>query len=424
MEKKTRRILFFAFLSIFIAVAPILTFYVQGYRIDFENKRLTQTGGLFIKTITPKQAEVYLDNKLTAKTDFFFSSTLVENLLPRIYNIKVQKQGYYVWEKNLEVKEKQVAEARNIVLFPKNPGFELISTDVKNVWFSKDKKRAVIKEENKNIWSLKLYNLEQNVKSHLLKETDFYQAGSELIDLDFTDNNNLFIQVAIKEQINYFEVDIKKIPPLLTKAKAPQPLVKNALTYHVVNNTIYYLDNLGHLFKTDKSLLSEEKITTNPLDVKQETEYKLYVFDRAIFLQEGKTVYLFDQDKKLFEEFSENISYMKISPNKRKVVYFSDSEIRILFLEEQTFQPRFDKGEKMFLMRLSESIKNIFWLNSDYLILTTNNVLKIAEIDNRDRVNIVDIVTVENPEVFLNLETKKLYLLDRGNLFVSKNIIL
>jgi len=424
MEKRTRRILFFVFLSIFITVAPILTLYVQGYRLDFENKKLTQTGGLFIKTIIPRQAEVYLDNKLAAKTDFFFSSTLVENLLPKIYNIKVQKQDHYTWEKNLEVKEKQVIEARNIVLFPKDPGFELISTGVKNIWFSKDKKKAVIKEENKNIWSLKLYNLEKDVKSHLLKETDFYQADSELIDLDFTDNNNLFLQVAIEEQITYFEIDIRKIPPLLTKAKAPSPLIKNALTYQVVNNAIYYLDNLGHLFKTDKSLLSEEKITTNPLDVKQETEYKLYVFDRTIFLQEGKTVYLFDQNKKLFEKFSENISYMKISSNKRKLVYFSDSEIRILFLEEQTFQPRFDKGEKMFLMRLSEPIKNIFWLNSDYLILATNDVLKIAEIDNRDRVNIIDIATVENPEVFLNLETKKLYLLDRGNLFVSKNIIL
>jgi len=382
MEKRIRRILFFVFFSIFISIAPILTLYVQGYRLDFENKRLTQTGGLFIKTITPKQAEVYLDNKLAAKTDFFFSSTLIENLLPKIYNIRVQKQDYYAWEKNLEVKEKQVVEARSIVLFPKDPGFELISSGIKNIWFSKDKKRAVIKEENENTWNLELYNLEKNVKSHLLKETDFYKAGAELISLDFTDDNNLFIEVAIKEQINYFEVDIKKIPPLLTKVEELQPLVENAVTYQILNGSVYY------------------------------------------FLQEEKTFYLLNQDKKIFEKFSENTNFLKISPDKRKIAYVSGSEIKVFFLEEQTFQPRRQSKETIFLVRLSENIKDISWINPDYLILITNNALKITEIDNRDRVNIIDIATVENPQVFLDLKAKKFYLLDRGNLFVSKNIIL
>lgn len=424
MEKRTRRILFLFFFSVFTVVAPILILYVQGYRIDFENKKLTQTGGIFIKTITPKQAEVHLDDKPAAKTDLFFSSTLIENLLPKTYNIKVQKQNYYVWEKNLEVKEKQVVEARNIVLFPKEPDFELISTDVKDVWFSKDKKMAVIKEEDKNIWNLKLYNLEKNVKSHLLKETDFNKAGAELIDLEFTDNNKLFIQIAIKEQINYFEADINKIPLLLTKAKAPQPLIKNALTYEAFNRSVYYLDNSGYLYKTDESLLLNEKITNKAFNVKQETEYKLYVFNRTIFLEEEKTFYLLNQDKKIFEKFSEDVSFLKISPDKRKIAYLSGSEIKIFFLEEQTFQPKRQAKETIFLARLSEKIRNMYWINTEYLILITDNVLKITEIDNRNRVNLIDVAIVENPRVFLNIKARKFYLLDRGNLFVSEKIIL
>jgi len=424
MEKKTRKVLLFIFFLIFILVAPILTFYVQGYRFDFENKRLTQTGGIFIKTINPKQVEVHLDGKLSKKTDFFFSSTLIENLLPKNYNIKVQKQGYYAWEKNLEVKEKQVAEARSIVLLPKDPEFQLLTTGVENIWFSEDKSKAIIKEREKDIWTLQLYNLEKNVKSQLIKETDIYKTGADLIDLQFTNNDELTLQIENKEQISYFELEIDSIPPLLTKAKEPQPLIKDALSYESFNGAIYYLDSSGNLYKTDASLTNNEKITSQAFDVKQETKYKLYVFEKVIFLQEGKTVYLFDQKKKIFEKFSENINYIKISPDKRKLVYFSDSEIKILFLEEQNFQPRFNKGENMFLMRLSESINDIFWLNSDYLILITNNVLKIVEIDNRDRVNIIDIVTVKNPEIFLNRKTKKLYLLDRGNLFVSERIII
>ncbi len=423
MEKRVRTILFFIFLLIFIVIAPLLTLYVQGYRFDFENKKLTQTGALFIKTISPKQAEIYIDNKLIQKTDFFFSSALIENLLPKKYNIKVQKQDYYAWEKNLEIKEKQVTEAKNIILFPQDPNFQLLSTDVDNAWFSKDKKKAVIKESEKNVWSLKLYNLEKNVKSHLLKETDISQTGADLVDLEFIDNNNLLLQIASKEQINYFNLQINRIPPLLTKERAPQNVIENALVYKVFNENIYYLDDLGDFYKTDVSLIKNEKIASSPFNIKQETEYKLYVYDKAIFLLEEETMYLFNQDEKIFEKFSENINSLKISPDQKKIAYFSDSEIKILFLEEQTFQPRRQAMETIFLIRLSENIKDVFWINSNYLLFTTNNALKITEIDNRDQVNTIDLVTVENPEIFLNLQTKKLYLLDRGNLFVSEKII-
>ena len=423
MEKRVRTILFFIFLLIFIVIAPLLTLYVQGYRFDFENKKLTQTGALFIKTISPKQVEIYIDNKLIQKTDFFFSSALIENLLPKKYNIKVQKQNYYTWEKNLEIKEKQVAEAKNIILFPKDPDFKLLSTNIDNAWFSKDKKKAVMKESEENIWSLKLYNLEKNVKSHLLKETDISQTGADLVDLEFTDNNNLLLQIASKEQINYFNLQINRIPPLLTKAKAPQSVIKNALAYEILNENIYYLDYLGDFYKTDVSLIKNEKIASSPFNIKQETEYKLYIYDKAIFLLEEKTMYFFNQDEKVFEKFSENINSLKISPDQQKIAYFSDSEIKILFLEEQTFQPRRQAMETIFLIRLSENIKDVFWINSNYLLFTTNNTLKIAEIDNRDQVNTIDLATVENPEIFLNLQTKKLYLLDRGNLFVSEKIL-
>ncbi len=423
MEKRVRTILFFIFLLIFIVIAPLLTLYVQGYRFDFENKKLTQTGALFIKTISPKQAEIYIDNKLTQKTDFFFSSALIENLLPKKYNIKVQKQDHYAWEKNLEIKEKQVAEAKNIILFPQDPNFKLLSTNIDNAWFSKDKKKAVIKESEKNVWSLKLYNLEKNVKSHLLKETDISQTGADLVDLEFTDNNNLLLQIANKEQISYFNLQINRIPSLLTKTKAPQSVIENALVYKVFNENIYYLDDLGDFYKTDVSLIKNEKIASSPFNIKQETEYKLYIYDKAIFLLEEKTVYFFNQDEKIFEKFSENINSLKISPDQKKIAYFSDSEIKILFLEEQTFQPRRQAMEAIFLIRLSENIKDVFWINSNYLLFTTNNALKITEIDNRDQVNTIDLVTVENPEIFLNLQTKKLYLLDRGNLFVSEKIL-
>jgi len=157
MTKKTRTILFLSFLTLFLLLAPAIVLYSQGYRFDLENKKLSQTGGLFLKVL-PKQAEVYLDDKLSKKTDFFFGSVLIENLLPQKYKIRVRKEGFYAWEKNLEIKEKQVAEAKNIILFPENPKFNVLFSEVEKFWFSPDQKKLVLLENDvqSGLWALKL----------------------------------------------------------------------------------------------------------------------------------------------------------------------------------------------------------------------------------------------------------------------------
>jgi len=124
MTKKVRTILFLIFLFLFLLIAPSAIFYSQGYRFDFENKTLTQTGGFFLKA-GPKQVEIYIDGKLAKKTDFFFGSALVENLLPKRHKIEVKKEKYLSWEKTLEIREKEVTEVKDLVLFPENLNFNI-----------------------------------------------------------------------------------------------------------------------------------------------------------------------------------------------------------------------------------------------------------------------------------------------------------
>ena len=140
MTRKTRKILFFVFFLIFLLGAPLIILYYQGYRFDLEKKSLTQTGGLFLK-VTPKQAEIYIDGELVKKTDFFFGSTLIENLLPKKYKIEIKKEEYFPWEKILEIRAKEVTEGKNIVLFPENINFEILLKNVGNFWFSPDERK-------------------------------------------------------------------------------------------------------------------------------------------------------------------------------------------------------------------------------------------------------------------------------------------
>ena len=424
MTKKTRTILFLLCSALFLIITPSVIFYSLGYRFDFETKKISQTGGIYLK-VAPKQVEIYLDGKLKKKTDFIFGSALVENLLPKKYKIEIKKENYHSWEKTLEVKEKGVAEAKNVILFPQDPKFNIITKRVVKFWPSPDQRKLILKEESEDGWALKLFELNKNIKSHLIEEDDISRVGADLLDLNFSENSEeIILEVGTAETIKYFSLKLNILPPILTETELPEPLVENVIVYQKSNNDIYYLDKSGYVFKTDLSLNEKTKINDNPLPVKQETDYELMVFQEYIFLRENQTLYQFDAESKSFERFAEPIKSMKTYPDSNKLVYFSDSEIWILYLPE----------ERIFLMRLSEKIEDIFWLNSDYLVFSAGDRIKITEIDNRDRVNVIDFGELKNPpkedksptgqaQLFWNNTEGRLYILSDGNFYVSESLL-
>jgi len=240
--------------------------------------------------------------------------------------------------------------------------------------------------------------------------------------LDFLNSEEASLEVEIAEQIKYFILKVNETQPVLTGKEPPSPPLENILTYQEFNNDIYYLDELGYLFKADPSLTTKLKINEVPFLVEQGMEYELRIFQDYTFLEEDQTLYLFNPDSKSFEKFFESVKDLKISPDFKKLVYFNDSEIWILFLDYDP-QPFHQKGDKVFLTRFSEKIGEVFWWTNHYLIFNTGDKIKIAEIDDRDRINIVDLAEFEAPEIFWNQKDKKLYLLSEGNLYVSGNLI-
>lgn len=105
-----------------ITATSLVILYGKGYRIAFKQDipQLSKTGVL-VANSTPNAAQVFIDNHLTTATD----NTI--NLPPGTYDIKIQKEGYFPWEKQLKIEAEVVtkAEAR---LFPVAPKLESIAT--------------------------------------------------------------------------------------------------------------------------------------------------------------------------------------------------------------------------------------------------------------------------------------------------------
>ena len=109
MSLKTRRLLFIIAGAAFLILSPLILLYTSGYRMSRDFK-ITKTGGIYISA--PKSgSEIFLDNKLKKKTNILQSGFFIQNLTPKTYSVLVGKEGYWPWQKNLEVKEQFVTEA-------------------------------------------------------------------------------------------------------------------------------------------------------------------------------------------------------------------------------------------------------------------------------------------------------------------------
>jgi len=438
-----------------------MVFYSLGWRIDWETKKITQPGILYVKA-HPKGTYIYINNKLKKKSDFFFGTTLIKNLPPQKYNVEVKKQGFHTWQKTLEIKARQATEAKNIILISENPVLNSLSKGIEDIFFSPDGKKAVLKEMSGQNWSLKLLDLNRNVKSRLIDEKNVLTTldiakgrKAALINLSFSpDSKRVLLELEVGEKLEYYILEIDKLIPifldfpniekiefnprnnnklLLYKGKelieadldnkTTSPILEKIASYSILKNNIYYLDKAGFLFKSDFSFNQRERLNVYPFLLKQEADYKIYASPDNVFLKENETLYIFNKEKRAFEKVSESVKDLKFSPDYKKIAYFNNNEIWILFLEKQYSQPQKEKGDKLFLTRFSEKIGRISWYTDHYLIFDIKGKIKVVEIDDRDKINIVDFAEFKDSEIFWNQINKKLYVLSDKTLYASEKLV-
>lgn len=123
--------------AIILIAAVVAIFWARGFKPDFANGRIERTG-LIVAASTPTGAQVYLDDRLTSATD-----TNIAFLDPKTYKVRIQKDGYTTWQKEIEVKADLATEI-NALLFPQAPEIKpLTTTGAANPTLSPDNSKIV-----------------------------------------------------------------------------------------------------------------------------------------------------------------------------------------------------------------------------------------------------------------------------------------
>lgn len=112
LTQKTRRVIFALFVVAFILVAPTILFYTAGYRYNWKQKRLEQTGVLSIDA-TPSDARIFLNGVRIKKN----LPIRLANRNPGTYELNIERDGYKPWRKDVVIESKRSTYIKNISLF-------------------------------------------------------------------------------------------------------------------------------------------------------------------------------------------------------------------------------------------------------------------------------------------------------------------
>jgi len=108
-----RAIAFYFAAALFCVLLPIILSYALGYKIDYHDLKIYKTGILYIES-RPAGAAIYLNGYKYPDV----TPARIEELKPGGYKVVVRREGFYPWEKDLEVRPNMVTKADRIVLFP------------------------------------------------------------------------------------------------------------------------------------------------------------------------------------------------------------------------------------------------------------------------------------------------------------------
>ncbi len=476
MTKRTRTVLFLFLGTVFCVAAPAIILYSQGYRLNFQEKWFSKVGAFYFQ-VTPPRAEVFINEKSMGQTARVLGSMLTKNFSPGSYYVRIQKEGYHSWSKQLEITEKQVTEAKHVVLLPQNPVFVTLAEDVQTVWFSPSKTEAIVQKSNpQNTWTLSLWDIEKNVEYPLYQSP---RSQDQIWEIGWAwDSQALLLRITSQEQVQNFiqVIDRNLLARQKTSAESLQiasqlrvsleqltiadthisfspfqqnqilflasqgnsfhvmqydylqqqlltPLAQGVITFYATNDQVFWLDKGGNLWQKQSNETQALTLNKIPLELLPETLYAIHEFGNEFFLQENQTLYLLNKQNQKFEELFSSVKEIILSPDGKKLALSDGKEIWLYFLHEEKEQPSHPKGEKVFLTRFGELITNLTWLDAYHVLFARGNEILAAEIDNRDRLNVVELATFSRPIFFWHNPTKTLLVHTNNEIRVSKELL-
>lgn len=434
MTLRFRRVLFYAFFIIFIPLSAGVIFYSQGWRFNFENFELSKTGAIYIETI-PKDAIIEIDEKIFPdRSGIMQKGTLISNLPPETYKLKISKNGYLPYYKNLKVGQSLVSEAINVILIPeKISERRIIPHKLKGeeIAAANGQKIIVKNIQNGNFYLYDLTALNSAFNASAAVAAALKNAELKKIAFHPFTPEKLIIEINVKNQ--------KSLLYILTPGKPnPEPLFlektgEKLIAWNIGDSGVYSIWEIQTSKNQPPNLIAryfnlaiktENQIAELPKTQSsaKNTEIKISPSGSKIgVLEENGDLFIPAEDGS-FKKIAHDAKFFEFSPDGKKIAFIDgDGKINIYFLEAQ-FKNISKKAEEVigFNLENKKFIKNIFWHNDSYHLFIEyggkNGKINFTEIDDRKPLNIYPVF--ENiSDFYYDAENNAFYIVKNAELF-------
>lgn len=423
MTLNFRRFLFVLFVIIFALAGIVIVYYTKGYRIDFSNFSVVKTGGVYIEAnVSGFQInlgdEIYQD-----QSNIFKKSTLISNVIPKKYALVIKKDGYYDYEKNIEVLPSQVVRLLNVLLVPKEiqPSFSQENILGNSIVAASGNGKILTLDSKKGTYYV--YDFSSDPASFVNVSSKISALTSQKI-LSIWFNPQKDGTFIIKTSKGLYQVDINgKTFTSIQIGTIGQVKIDGNNLYAVVQNVPQKTSKIP-----STSSVAPSKITTYDLVLNsQASEFQLpfsssQITDIGIgngiitvLLSDG-ALYAYDSSGSQLYQIAHSAQKMLFSQDKTKL-FFQDMDGKTFIYTFDDEQTTLDVPKNTSVrLKLVDTghISNIWWYpDSFHLILQYPDKITVSEVTQQNP-NENFTITDTTGNAFYSAEEKTLYILDSG----------
>ena len=465
---KKFKLYFYICVTMFFILLAVILYYSFGYKYDLEDGKTVQVGAIIVKT-EPEKSDIYINGELFKNNilgDLFSDYAKIENLNPETYNVKIEKNNYFSWEKNIGVQGGYITELKNIVLLKNNYESEVllngiaVNTELNNIWASNNKNKIAyqkINEEKLDIFIFDTKSGEQKIAINsnvlLLGKCQNYSFDNLIWS---NDDTKIILRINCDESYSRYLIDLEnknriyKLDTILN----PTEEIERGWNFYF-GEALFYLKN-NSLYKFDYDKLKSEKIIAdisgfsiigdrvyyfktgdnNLYSINHSelnTPKKMFTmndnFDSnlpsriiksekntyLVLSKSGNLYFVNENNKILFiNSFTENAYF---SNNDKRIIYSNDREIWVYYIYEKISQPSKKEHTNELVTRYSGTISNIFlYKDNEHLFYKEGSAFKFIELDNRDKVNVFSILEIESNNIFYSSDDNFIYYIKNNKL--------
>lgn len=404
MSKKLRDFLFIAFILLFIIITFFVGIYAAGYSLNKQwpprfNSLFEKTGMLIVDS-KPNGANIFLNEQKQNKSflinwgkNEIKTPAKIKNLAPGKYTLRLEKEGYWPLEKEVEIRSGQTSFAEDFIIFKKSLPLNLAICEPQKFIFSDNQKNLLLEMDSLiiNLKTGDINNLDLNNTKNItwLDSKNQLSVNNILIGLNNTssplstlitpdaynlrwneDGKKLYYQ--LKNTLNCLTIETSATTKVLTPG--------NYKDYTVYQNKIYTIEKIQ-----DKSYLNIYDVNNSLLQSNTELpsgEYNFYEdnYHLNIYDKQHQELYILNQSniRPIIRKISNIIDWQWLNNN--FILWRNESEIYSMDINNNRQNLIIRISEKLTGLALNKSKSYLIYSSAQNIWIVNLNLEKIVPI--------------------------------------------